>query len=392
MYCVDANIDEPIMLINKHIGYNEEDGMGIDGSLFQQELLQLDGQGKKRIVIWINSIGGNVLEGYNIFSAIAKTKTPVDTYCYGIAASIAGVIFMAGRKRIMADYASLMMHPPAGSDDKKMMDSFYASLVTAFAANAKISEASVKYLMDRTTWLNSAECLDKGFCTEIDVTSEQNKKRMPSAATASAKAMMNAANTFTPFPTINNYFKNTVMTMTKITMKLGLNDAATEDNVIAAIKGIEDKAYASDVARIKAEKELQALQVSAKADAEALQQKLEELSNKMKSDKEAFDKLKAEYDTMVEDGKTMVNVANKLKAETMVASFVQVGKVKNEAAAISKWVGLAVADFDGTKVLLEELPANHKAKKIEDKVDATVAGAYNVGNMMAVIAARTQQN
>lgn len=182
------------------------------------------------------------------------------------------------------------------------------------------------------------------------------------------------------------------MTMTKITMKLGLNDAATEDNVIAAIKGIEDKAYASDVARIKAEKELQALQVSAKADAEALQQKLEELSNKMKSDKEAFDKLKAEYDTMVEDGKTMVNVANKLKAETMVASFVQVGKVKNEAAAISKWVGLAVADFDGTKVLLEELPANHKAKKIEDKVDATVAGAYNVGNMMAVIAARTQQN
>ncbi len=51
MYCIDHHSDEPIMLINTHIGSDETDGQGIDGSLFQQELLQLDSLGKKRIEI-----------------------------------------------------------------------------------------------------------------------------------------------------------------------------------------------------------------------------------------------------------------------------------------------------------------------------------------------------
>ena len=35
------------MLINSHIGFDEEDGMGIDGNIFQKELLYLDTLGKK---------------------------------------------------------------------------------------------------------------------------------------------------------------------------------------------------------------------------------------------------------------------------------------------------------------------------------------------------------
>ena len=38
VYTIDPNVAEPIMLINKHIGYDEEDGMGIDGAIFQKEL------------------------------------------------------------------------------------------------------------------------------------------------------------------------------------------------------------------------------------------------------------------------------------------------------------------------------------------------------------------
>jgi len=105
IYCIDQNSDEPIMLINTHIGFDEADGMGIDGALFQKELLFLDTLGKKRIQVWINCVGGIVMDGYNIGSAILKTKTPVDTYNVGIAASIAGVLFMCGRNRVMMDYA-----------------------------------------------------------------------------------------------------------------------------------------------------------------------------------------------------------------------------------------------------------------------------------------------
>ena len=87
------------MLINKHIGYDQEEGPGIDGAIFQQELLQLDNLGKKRIQVWINSPGGLVSDGYSIYTSILKSKTPVDTYAFGSVASIAAVIFQAGRRR-----------------------------------------------------------------------------------------------------------------------------------------------------------------------------------------------------------------------------------------------------------------------------------------------------
>lgn len=359
MYTVDINSDEPIMLLNKHIGFDSEDGMGIDGSLFQQELLQLDSMGKKRIVVWINSPGGNVMDGYNIFSAISKTKTPVDTYNCGVAASIAGVIFMAGRKRTMADYASLMIHPPSGSSDKKAMESFRASLITALSANANVSEDEVGYLMDRTTWLNAAECFAMGFCNEIEATSEQNKKRMKQAS--DVKAMFAISNSIKGFTTITN--KSIVMT--KVTMKLGLNDAATEDNVVSAIKEIEDKAYNAEVAKIAAENKVKEIENATKAEKEDLAKKLKEAEDAKAAVNANYDKLKAEYDAMVTDKLAAEKATLEVKAKNMVEGYAKAGRIKNEASVILKWTNKAVENYEETEELIKDLPLSKEAPKLE---------------------------
>lgn len=359
MYTVDINSDEPIMLLNKHIGFDSEDGMGIDGSLFQQELLQLDSMGKKRIVVWINSPGGNVMDGYNIFSAISKTKTPVDTYNCGVAASIAGVIFMAGRKRTMADYASLMIHPPSGSSDKKAMESFRASLITALSANANVSEDEVGYLMDSTTWLNAAECFAKGFCNEIEATSEQNKKRMKQAS--DVKAMFAISNSIKGFTTITN--KSIVMT--KVTMKLGLNDAATEDNVVSAIKEIEDKAYNAEVAKIAAENKVKEIENATKAEKEDLAKKLKEAEDAKAAVNANYDKLKAEYDAMVTDKLAAEKATLEVKAKNMVEGYAKAGRIKNEASVILKWTNKAVENYEETEELIKDLPLSKEAPKLE---------------------------
>ena len=153
MYCIDHTAAEPIMLINTHIGFDVEDGMGVDGAEFQRELLQLDSMGKKRIQVWINSPGGNVMDGYNIFSAICDSKTPVDTYAKGMVASIAGAIFMAGRKRYMTDYSSLMMHNPFGGDDKKQLGIMKDSIATMIHSKSQLPQSEVGYMMDKTTWI-----------------------------------------------------------------------------------------------------------------------------------------------------------------------------------------------------------------------------------------------
>lgn len=372
MYCVDINSDEPILLINRHIGFDEADGMGIDGSLFQQELLQLDSMGKKRIQVWISSPGGVVLDGYNIFNAILKSKTPVDTYNVGIAASIAGVIFMAGRKRVMADYASLMIHPPMGSDDKKMMNVMGEGLVTMLSAKSNISETEVKYLMDRTTWMNAAECFEKGFCTEIEVTADANKKRMPvnntvamwkeSILILNSLPQLNTSQHINPASTIKNNIKNT--NMLKVTMKLNLNDGATEDNVVSAIKSIEDRAYAAEVSVISAEKSLKEVQDAAKKSKADAGEEMDNLKAKMEEDKKAYDKLKTAFDAMTEDKEKAENAAKEIGAKNMVEGFAKAGRIKNDATAQLKWVKMAIEDFDGTKAMIEDLPLNKDAVKI----------------------------
>ena len=109
---VNPDSNEPIILINDVIGCDETMGGGILGSDFEREILSLDDKGKKRIRVYINSVGGSVIDGMSIYNAIIHTKTPVDTYCVGIAASIAGVIFTAGKNRYIADYGLLMIHNP----------------------------------------------------------------------------------------------------------------------------------------------------------------------------------------------------------------------------------------------------------------------------------------
>jgi ATP-dependent Clp endopeptidase proteolytic subunit ClpP len=216
-YAHNIDSDEPIMLINKHIGFDSEDGMGIDGSLFQQELLALDQMNKKRIQIWINSVGGVVMDGYNICNAILKSNTRVDTYCLGMAASIAGVIFQTGRKRVIADYGILMYHNPYTStnDTSPLLDQMKDSLNTIISKKSGMDSDAVHRMMDRTSFIGSSEAKAMGLCDEIEETVSLNTKNFPKAVNDS-KAYWNEAN-----KVLNKSFINT-NNMVKVNNKLGL--------------------------------------------------------------------------------------------------------------------------------------------------------------------------
>lgn len=339
-YVVDAESDEPIMLINTHIGYDEDEGQGVDGAAFQRELLQLDTMGKKRIQVWINSPGGIVMDGYNIYNAILKSTTKVDTYNVGIAASIAAVIFQAGRKRVMADYSLLMYHNPYGGDSaelKKMRESIAEMIASR---TGKDKEAILK-IMDRTTWLSAAESLQLGFCDEIDYSKDNNVKH------GNAKAMWQQGRQLA-----NSFLKPNIKKMTKVANKLGLNPEANEESIIAAITEVENKftKVSNDF------KKLENDYAEAKAKLAEMEDKLAEAKKKAEEEEKA--KMEAEADK------------KKSEAKNMVEGFVKSGKIKNESA--EKWIAQAVADFAGVKDLLESLPTNGKAVKIETKNEGTV--------------------
>ena len=138
----------------------DEIGMGgISGQQFADEIQMLNDFGVKEIHININSPGGSIIEGFSIFSAIMNSEAEVHTHIVGIAASMAGVIAMAGVKITMVDFGKLMIHNPSGSKDpdekeQNALDSLKDSLLVIFKNRTNKSKAELSDIMDSETWLN----------------------------------------------------------------------------------------------------------------------------------------------------------------------------------------------------------------------------------------------
>lgn len=333
-YCIDQTCDEPIMLINTHIGWDDDHGMGVDGDLFQRELMYLDGLGKKRIQIWINSVGGRVMAGYNIATAILKSKTPVDTYITGVAASIAGAFFLCGRERVMLDFGLWMCHPVSGDSEDEGAQMMQTSVAKMIAAKSGIDLETVNYMMNATTWLNPDQALEKGIATKIEATHESNKKRI--------RTMVETTDKWQEANKITNSILNikNKQSMLNVTNKLGLNADANETSILAAIEGIQNKAKT----------DLETLENKFKTEKENLAKQIEEGTN-------ALNALQAKYDALEDTAATE-------KATNMVKGFAEAGRIKNEDAEIAKWVNLAKTDFDGTENLIKELPLNGTAATV----------------------------
>lgn len=355
IYTVDANVEEPIMLIDKHIGMDSEDGAGIMGDQFQKELLFLDTLGKKRIQIWINSPGGVVMDGYNIYNAILRTKTKVDTYCTGIAASIAAVIFQAGRNRCMSDYGLLMYHNPYGGEDSasnnEELDKIKSSIVKMISTRCGKTDEEVSAIMDRTTWITATEALEQKMCDEIHSSDEYNRPRI--AKTDTVKQAWSTANKI-----LN---KLTEPQMEKVTNKLGLNKAANEESIVTALETIMNSSSEKDEKIKKMEAEV--------TEAKSKYDKLKEDFDKMKN--EADEATKAKNASEVEETKN--------KAKDLIKNAIKLGKITNEAKTVELWEGKAVADLAGTTALLETMTKNKKSPDVE----AGKEGEAKLGSVIA---------
>lgn len=174
LYTVDPSAPEPIMLISGDIGEG-----GIEGAQFQAELLTLDNMGKDRIQVYIHSPGGEVAAGMIIYNAILKSRTKVDTYNTGIAASIAAVIFQAGRYRYMADYSILMFHAayyPGSSKTDPYLDAMKNAIEVMVKRAGLSTQAVYKLLNNGDTFLTAVEAKEARLCDYIELSADQNAK------------------------------------------------------------------------------------------------------------------------------------------------------------------------------------------------------------------------
>ncbi len=80
------------------------------------QLLFLESDNQDRdIHMYINSPGGSVSAGMAIYDTMQYLKSPVNTTCMGMAASMGAFLLMAGRKgkRFALPHARIMIHQPS---------------------------------------------------------------------------------------------------------------------------------------------------------------------------------------------------------------------------------------------------------------------------------------
>lgn len=224
-----------------------------------------------RISVRINSIGGSVFDGYSIVSAILTSKVPCNTYIDGLAASIAGVIAVAGKKCYMMDYGMLMLHNPSGGSDKKVLALVKDTLVTILSNRTAKTPDEISAMMEKETWLNSKKAIEMGMVDEVINTGKKMKTETTN--------LLELAN-------IYNKVLNpkTETTMKQVTNKLGLNENASEEVIAAEIEK-KNIALATKEKEIETLKNRLAALEQEKADREtaqkeALKNKATELVNK----------------------------------------------------------------------------------------------------------------
>lgn len=135
----------------------------------------------KNLTVHINSYGGDVKEGLAIYNTIKNSGLNVTTICDGFACSIASVIFMAGKKRIMNDASLLMIHNPwtiAVGNAEEMrkqaddLDIIAQASVEAYKASSCLLDDEIHQLMDKETWILPEQAVEYGFATEINKKSD----------------------------------------------------------------------------------------------------------------------------------------------------------------------------------------------------------------------------
>ena len=65
---------------------------------------------RKPIKMIVNSFGGSVYDGFALIGVMENSKTPIHTYCYGSAMSMALLILVSGHKRFGHRLATFMYH------------------------------------------------------------------------------------------------------------------------------------------------------------------------------------------------------------------------------------------------------------------------------------------
>lgn len=176
----------------------------------------------KFINLYINSVGGSVIEGYGIYAQLTRHEAYKTVYVDGFANSIASIIAMAGNKIVMYQnsvmgihnmmdwcFGNALEHRRCADNLDSMMEGNRQIYLTKSAG--KIAIEKLTELLDAETILTAKECLDYGFCDEIADAKADPEKTL----SAMQRINTNMAQQIKYFQTLRQSLGDAIMAVTE---------------------------------------------------------------------------------------------------------------------------------------------------------------------------------
>jgi ATP-dependent Clp endopeptidase proteolytic subunit ClpP len=157
--------------------------IGNMGNEIGVELIDVISQVKKQpqatsFNVHINSEGGVVDTGFDIYNYLKTLNLPIKTIGSGLVASIATVIFMAGDTRVLRENTNFMIHLPMGGVDgtadeiedyAKEVRVVEDKLVKFYSEKVNLDKEAIRPLLKNETWLDGVKALELGFSNQSDL-------------------------------------------------------------------------------------------------------------------------------------------------------------------------------------------------------------------------------
>lgn len=147
-------------------------------NLIITQLLYLNNLSNDPIDIYINSSGGSVIDGLSIIDTINLIKSPVNTICTGLAASMGAVLLSCGKKgsRAVLPHSRVMIHQVSSgmwgtfSDleiELKQTERCKQDIYKILAENLNKPYEEIEKLCDRNNWFIGQEAVDLGIVDKV---------------------------------------------------------------------------------------------------------------------------------------------------------------------------------------------------------------------------------
>lgn len=331
------------------------------------------------IRILINSEGGSVLYGMSTYSTIRNSKVDTECIIEGMAASMGSIIWAAGSRSLMRDYAILLIHNPMLPESKDeqpsdMVLAFTRQIETIYRKRFGLKAEHIRSIMNGEagkdgTFFDAAGAVKAGIIPIENVlqTTKQLCDKVRNEINTNAdiphiEALMNRICAEAPsLDSENKPFSTVLPTLNEKENSTDMNEekkVSLEYGAVAAALGMQDQYEVKDVmSRVS---DLIAIEAKYKetdkslADAQTVIAGKDATIQNMQTDLDAANARLGEYERKEE-------AERQARIKELVAGARKAGKITLESMA--QWEEMADTNYDLVERTLSNIPAREQISK-----------------------------